>query len=43
VICRVTIQDKNLYGEPDVALAVVEALDEEAAYRNGAHVDRAAC
>jgi hypothetical protein len=29
----VTIQDKTLYGEPDVALAVVDAPDEEAACR----------
>lgn len=27
----VTIQDKTLWGEPDIALAVVEAADEEAA------------
>lgn len=27
----VTIQDKMLYGEPDVAIAVVDAPDEEAA------------
>lgn len=32
MICIVTIQDKSLYGEPDVALAVVDAPDEEAAY-----------
>jgi len=29
----VTIQDKTLYGEPDIALAVVEAPDESAAVR----------
>ncbi len=29
----VTIQDKTLYGEPDVAIAVVDAPDEEAACR----------
>lgn len=28
MIFLVTIQDKSLYGEPDVALAVVEAPDE---------------
>jgi len=28
VIYLVTIQDKTLYGEPDVALAVVDAADE---------------
>jgi hypothetical protein len=33
VIYLVTIQDKTLYGEPDVALAVVEAPDEQAALR----------
>jgi len=27
----VTIQDKDLYGEPDIALAIVEAPHEEAA------------
>ena len=27
----VTIQDKTLYGEPDIALAVIDAPDEEAA------------
>ena len=32
MIYLVTIQDKNLFGEPDVALAVVDAPDEEAAY-----------
>lgn len=30
----VTIQDKTLYGEPDVALAVVDAPDEETALRS---------
>jgi hypothetical protein len=29
----VTIQDKTLYGEPDIALAVVDALDELDAVR----------
>ena len=29
----VTIQDKTLYGEPDVAIAFVEAPDEQAALR----------
>ena len=29
----VTIQDKTLYGEPDIALAVVDASDEEMACR----------
>ena len=29
----VTIQDKSLYGEPDVAIAVVEAPDELSAVR----------
>ena len=29
----VTIQDKEIYGEPDVAIAVVEAADAEAARR----------
>jgi hypothetical protein len=33
MIFIVTIQDKTLYGEPDVAIAVVDALDEEAACR----------
>jgi hypothetical protein len=33
VIYLVTIQDKSLYGEPDVALAVVDVPDEEAACR----------
>jgi hypothetical protein len=33
VIYLVTIQDKSLYGEPDVVLAVVDVLDEEAACR----------
>jgi hypothetical protein len=32
----VTIQDKTLYGEPDIALAVVDAPDEAAA-RLAAH------
>ena len=31
MIFIVTIQDKTLYGEPDIALAVVEAVDEETA------------
>jgi len=29
----VTIQDKGLYGEPDIAIAIVEAADEAAARR----------
>jgi hypothetical protein len=29
----VTIQDKSLYGEPDVAIAIVEAVDEATAWR----------
>ena len=29
----VTIQDKTLYGEPDVAIAVVDAPDEQEAIR----------
>ena len=33
VIFLVTIQDKTLYGEPDVALAVVDVADEEEALR----------
>ena len=33
MIYIVTIQDKTLYGEPDVALAVVDAPDEETAVR----------
>lgn len=33
MIYLVTIQDKSLYGEPDVALAVVDVPDEEAACR----------
>ena len=33
MIHLVVIQDKSLYGEPDVALAVIDAPDEEAAYR----------
>lgn len=33
MIYLVTIQDKTLYGEPDIALAVVEAPDEETACR----------
>lgn len=32
MIYLVMIQDKNLYGEPDVALAVVDVSDEETAY-----------
>lgn len=32
MIYLVTIHDKSLYGEPDVALAVVDAPDEETAY-----------
>lgn len=31
MIFLITIQDKQLYGEPDVALALVEAPDEETA------------
>ena len=31
MIYLVTIQDKTLYGEPDIALAIVEAADENAA------------
>lgn len=31
MIYLVTVQDKDLYGEPDVALALVEANDEETA------------
>lgn len=31
MIFLVTIQDKSLYGEPDVAIAVVDAPDESAA------------
>jgi len=31
MIYLVTIQDKTLYGEPDIALAVVDAPDEEVA------------
>ena len=31
MIFLVTIQDKALYGEPDLAFAVVDALDEKAA------------
>jgi len=34
VIFLVTIQDKSLYGEPDVAIAVVEAKDEQEAWRS---------
>jgi len=30
----VTIQDKTLYGEPDIALAIVDVADEEAAIRS---------
>ena len=33
MIYIVTIQDKMIYGEPDIALAVVEAPDEETALR----------
>lgn len=33
MIYLVTIQDKTLYGEPDIALAVVDAPDEEEALR----------
>lgn len=33
MIFIVTIQDKTLYGEPDVALAVVDAPDEPSALR----------
>jgi len=33
VIFIVTIQDKTLYGEPDIALAVVDAADETEALR----------
>jgi len=33
VIFLVTIHDKMLYGEPDIALAVVEAADAEEAAR----------
>jgi hypothetical protein len=33
MIYCVLIQDKCLYGEPDIALAIVDAPDEEAAYR----------
>jgi hypothetical protein len=33
VIYLVTIHDKTLYREPDIALAVVDAPDEEAALR----------
>ena len=33
MIYLVTIQDKMLYGEPDVALAVVDAADEVEAIR----------
>lgn len=33
MIFIVTIQDKTLYGEPDVALAVVDAADEAEALR----------
>jgi hypothetical protein len=33
VIYLVTIQDKTLYGEPDVALAVVDVADEAEALR----------
>ena len=33
MIYLVTIQDKSLYGEPDIALAVVDASDEVEAIR----------
>ena len=33
MIYLVTIQDKSLYGEPDIALAVVDAADEVEAIR----------
>jgi hypothetical protein len=33
MIFIVTIQDKTLYGEPDIALAVVDAADETEALR----------
>ena len=33
MIYLVTIQDKTLYSEPDIALAVVDAADEEEALR----------
>lgn len=33
MIYLITIQDKTLYGEPDVALAVVDAADEAEALR----------
>ena len=33
MIYLVTIQDKTLYGEPDVALSVVDAPDEQTAIR----------
>lgn len=33
MIYLITIQDKMLYGEPDIALAVVDASDEETALR----------
>ena len=33
MIYLVVIQDKMLFGEPDIALAVVEATDEETALR----------
>lgn len=33
MIHLVVIQDKSLYGEPDVAFAVIDAPDEEAAYQ----------
>lgn len=33
MIYVVTIQDKMLYGEPDIALALVEAADEDEALR----------
>ncbi len=33
MIYLVTIQDKSLYGEPDIALAVVDAPDDQSALR----------
>ena len=33
MIFLITIHDKTLYGEPDIALGVVDAADEEAALR----------
>ena len=34
MIFLVTIQDKTLYGEPDIALAVIDAADEAEALRD---------